>query len=418
MENINYLDKIYMSLNLGTILSQFAILAFSGVSNNDPGTSITGDVGTSLGSITGLHSDSDSVVHPVNDSDTQTAQTELSLAIAQGSALPPTVPGAWASGNGPYTGVGGYDITGVPLGAPTMPGGPFISMLGPGVYSADDTIDFPSGNLTLNGGGDPNAQFIFQSGSGQNAGLNIGPGASIMLINGANSCNVFFVIDGPVNLGSSADVVGNILSSENITLSGNNIVIGRLLTNGGVISLLNGASLVTNICICFAKGTRILTPHGYIPIENLCSGDEIFTFGDIPDGYKPTKRGHPKLQKIVWSGHFTATNLNVKTHPICIKRDALGVGIPRNDLFVSPNHGIHIDGRFVSAKKLINNTTIYQDTSRKSIEYYHIETEKHSIIMAEGVCAESFLDANKLVHKESFVENTTSIVEPLSVIKA
>ena len=408
-----------MSISLGTILSQFSILAFSGVSNSDSGTSITGDVGTSIGGYSGLTSSQiDGVFHPVGDSDTQIAQVELTIAFNQGSVLPPTVPGAWASSTGPYSGVGGFDITGVPLGAPTTPGGPHITMLGPGVYSADDTIDFPSGNLTLNGGGDPNAQFIFQSGSGQSAGLNVGPGSSIMLINGANSCNVFFVIDGPVNLGSSADVVGNILSTENITLSGNNIVIGRLLTNGGNVTLLNGPSLVTNICICYAKGTKILTPHGYIQVENLCAGDEVFTFGDIPDGYKPTKRTPPKLQKIVWSGHFTATNLNKKTHPVCIKRNALGVGVPRNDLFVSPNHGIYINGRFVSAKKLINGTTIYQDTSRKSIEYYHIETEKHSIIMAEGVCAESFLDANKLVHKESFVENVTPMVESVSVVKA
>jgi hypothetical protein len=389
-----------MSIDLGIILSQFSILAVSGVSNNDSGTSITGDVGTSIGKYSGLTSSQiDGVFHPVNDNDTKIAQLELNNAFFQGSALPITVAGAWASGAGPFSGVGGFDITGVQLGTG-------ITTLGPGVYNANDTLDFPSGNLTLNAGGDPNAIFIIKS-----DGLNISSGTSIMLANGANSCNIFFVVDGAVDLGSSADVIGNILSTESITLSGNNIVIGRLLTTGGAITLLNGASLITNICICYAKGTKILTPHGYISVENLSAGDEIFTFGDIPDEYKPTKRSHPKLQKIVWAGYFTATNLNAKTHPICIRRNALGMGVPRNDVFVSPNHGIFINDKFVSAKNLINGSTIYQDTSRKSVEYYHIETEKHSIIMADGLCAESFLDANKLIHKDSFVESTTPIVE-------
>ena len=47
-----------------------------------------------------------------------------------------------------------------------------------------------------------------------------------------------------------------------------------------------------------------------------------------------------------------------------------------------------------SAKNIVNGTTIYQDNECDNVEYYHLECENHSAIIANGVLAETYLDVN------------------------
>jgi hypothetical protein len=61
--------------------------------------------------------------------------------------------------------------------------------LTPGVYNSASSIGL-TGALTLNGGGDPNAVFIFQAGST----LTTGSASQVNLINGAQSCNVYWQV--------------------------------------------------------------------------------------------------------------------------------------------------------------------------------------------------------------------------------
>jgi len=46
----------------------------------------------------------------------------------------------------------------------------------------------------------------------------------------------------------------------------------------------------------------------------------------------------------------------------------------------------------VRAKNLINNDTIFQDKDCTEVEYYHVECNRHSAIIANGLLAESYLD--------------------------
>lgn len=80
--------------------------------------------------------------------------------------------------------------------------------------------------------------------------------------------------------------------------------------------------------------------------------------------------------------------------PICIRQGALGHGLPTRDLFVSPGHAFYIDHcLLIDAKALINGTTITQVTQWEGdVEYFHIETQNHEIILAEGTPAETFMD--------------------------
>ena len=49
----------------------------------------------------------------------------------------------------------------------------------------------------------------------------------------------------------------------------------------------------------------------------------------------------------------------------------------------------------VQANNMVNGTTIYQDNECSNVEYYHIECETHSAILANGVLSESYLDMKK-----------------------
>jgi len=97
--------------------------------------------------------------------------------------------------------------------------------------------------------------------------------------------------------------------------------------------------------------------------------------------------------------------LNKSSYPICFTRGSLGPNTPNNDVFVSPNHGVLVNNKFVSAKLLVNGKSIYQDMSMNEIKYYHIELADHHVIVADNMTAESFVDSNAFVHKSSFIQN-------------
>lgn len=133
---------------------------------------------------------------------------------------------------------------------------------------------------------------------------------------------------------------------------------------------------------CFAAGTRILTPHGEIAIEDLSIGDQIIT---------STGEDAP----IIWLGRrhirLSSHKSPAAVQPIRIAANAFGPGQPARELLLSPDHAVYLAGVLVPAKVLANHANITQ-LRRKAITYYHLELPEHSIIFAENLAVESFLD--------------------------
>ncbi|APB98608.1 Hint domain-containing protein [Polynucleobacter asymbioticus] len=133
---------------------------------------------------------------------------------------------------------------------------------------------------------------------------------------------------------------------------------------------------------CFTPDTLISTPAGSTPVQDLQIGDLILNhLGQaVPVKWIGTQRFHPA---------FAGDNL-----PICIRQGALGNDLPLRDLYVSPGHALYIDHcLLIDAKALVNGTTITQVTQWEGdVQYLHIETEHHEIILAEGAPAETFMD--------------------------
>jgi hypothetical protein len=210
-------------VNLETAGS-FAVLAGSGITNTGA-TTVSGDIGTfPTPTETGFSSLTLSGANHDGDAVTQGAKHNLQAAYND------------AAGRKPVTNV------------PVELGG---STLLPGVYTSP-TFGL-TGTLTLNAKGNPNAEFIFKAGST----LITASDSHVLLINGAQACNVVWQVGSSATFGTDTSFVGNVLSHTSITAETGATFHGRLLALGGAVTLDTNTIVAST---CAAKTTPTPTP--------------------------------------------------------------------------------------------------------------------------------------------------------------
>src|SRR5581483_6090188 len=139
--------------------------------------------------------------------------------------------------------VGYNNAAGRPLDAST-PADLANLHLTPGVYAGPaKSALLLSGPLTLDGGGDPTAVFIFQTDST----LTTASASTVTVINGAQECNVFWQIGSSATLGTGSVFTGNILALTSITVNTSVVVHGRAMARNGAVTLDN-ATFVKPTC--------------------------------------------------------------------------------------------------------------------------------------------------------------------------
>ena len=181
----------------------FAVLAGTTVTNTGPSW-ITGTVGVAPGSaITGFPPATSGPQHK-GDSVATTAQTDLTAAYTNAAAQP--CPGT-------------NNFTGVNLGGKNLV---------PGVY-CQTTAPSLTGTLTLNGSG----IYIFQIGST----LVTASGARVVLIGGAQPCQIFWQVGSSATIATSATFIGNIMALTTITMQTGATLNGRALARNGAVNL-------------------------------------------------------------------------------------------------------------------------------------------------------------------------------------
>jgi hypothetical protein len=133
--------------------------------------------------------------------------------------------------------------------APAFGGGETIT---PGVYSIGGAGSI-GGALTLDGGGNPNAFFVIKF----YGAMTVGAGTVVNLIGGTQSCNVFFISDGAISVGASANLKGTLFAKVGaVGLGANTILEGRMLSMAGAI--VNGV------------GATVSPPPGTCTIPIFC----------------------------------------------------------------------------------------------------------------------------------------------------
>ena len=193
---------------LGATAAGFGVLAGSAVTNTGP-TIVTGAVGVAPGSaISGfppgttvppldLHSD---------DAAAAAAQVNLTAAFTNASTRAGAVVKA--------TELGGTTLT-------------------CGVYKSNAGTFGITGTLTLDGQGDPNAVFIFQTAST----LITAAGSQVVLINGATPCNIFWAVGSSATLGAGSLMQGAVLAQAAITANTGAVVNGWLQARTAAVTL-------------------------------------------------------------------------------------------------------------------------------------------------------------------------------------
>jgi hypothetical protein len=143
------------------------------------------------------------------------------------------------------------------------------------------------------------------------------------------------------------------------------------------------SSTVDRLTICFVAGTSIRTPTGEALIESLSRGDLVLTADGV-------------ARPVVWVGRQTIVTRfadPVRNWPIRIAAGALADKVPLRDLLVSPDHALLVDGVLAHAGALVNGSSIRRERQApERFVYFHIELEDHSLILAENVPAETFVD--------------------------
>ena len=127
------------------------------------------------------------------------------------------------------------DALGRPLNETTTSDLTGLTLVG-GVYAGPSQSPLSlAGTLTLDGEGNPNSVFIFQTDST----LITGSGSTVSLINGAQACNVFWQVGSSATLDTGSTFVGNILALTTITVADSVTVQGRALAQTGEVTLIN-----------------------------------------------------------------------------------------------------------------------------------------------------------------------------------
>lgn len=232
-------------------------------------------------------------------------------------------------------------------------------------------------------------------------------------VTGATANNVQLLAGRGIQLDDPAGFSGSITApiGSNIILGNSIIATSATLTNG-TLDVMNGTSTVaaltmagtytgdvfnvssvaagTEISVaqatvtCFVRGTRIRTPEGDLPVEELVAGQLVVT-------------ANGRTAPVVWIGR---RHLDCRRHPapqtvlpVRIRANAFGPGLPQRDLLMSPQHAVYDEGVLIPIRYLINGSTVMQDQVAK-VEYYHIELPQHDVLLAEGLPAESYLENN------------------------
>ncbi len=139
----------------------------------------------------------------------------------------------------------------------------------------------------------------------------------------------------------------------------------------------------SGIVPCFLGGTLIATANGEKPVETMKIGDLVLT-------------DEGEAVPVRWIGRRTVSTRfadPLRVLPVRIRAGALGGNLPSDDLLISPDHALLFGDVLVNAGALVNGTSITRETNMpRNFVYYHIEVDRHELILAEGVSAETFID--------------------------
>ena len=199
----------------------YALFSSDGAVSNSGVTHLTGNVGTNVGLTTGfVANDVTGTIHTIPDGSTAVCAADLSVVYDSLNAL-------------------AYDIN---LLYPAQFGSNLV--LTPHTYLLDAATTLTD-TVVLNAEGDANAVFVIRI----NGALSTSANANVKLINGTQSKNIYWLINGAVNIANNSIIRGTMVVNNGAlgTLSTGVMIDGRLLTTNGALTTTAVIVVATNI---------------------------------------------------------------------------------------------------------------------------------------------------------------------------
>lgn len=318
------------------------------------------------------------------------------------------------------------DVSSSVLGALT--GSSFTADGGTINITGDNAISALSGNsYTIENGGTINLGTLSTSEISALGGSTItfGDGGGTLVITPASGVTLltFSNISGFGNTGSTIEIPGSGKVTNSTYDSTSNTT--SITTDTGVTVEVSGDYTISNnslyqqesggnlyisasptnslgtsaVLVCFLSGSMIRTSKGDVAVEDIQIGDQVVTFD--------WRNNQDVIRPVVWTGkghckvRFDLPD-DEAGWPVRVLKDAIADGVPYKDMLITAEHCLFFRDRFVPVLMLVNGVSIFYDKSISSYEYYHIETEPHSIITADGMLTESYLDTG---NRSSFRQN-------------
>ena len=150
----------------------------------------------------------------------------------------------------------------------------------------------------------------------------------------------------------------------------------------GTVQATNDGADGSDVTLCFCAGTRLATPQGEVAVERLAVGDAVLTASGA-------------VRRIMWIGVgqvLAARGRRSAATPVIIRKSALAEDVPYYDLRVTKGHALWFDGVLIPVEFLVNHRSILWDDRAKEVSLYHIELERHDVLLANGAPAESYRD--------------------------
>ena len=151
-----------------------------------------------------------------------------------------------------------------------------------------------------------------------------------------------------------------------------------VIINSGVFTQNNSYTINPPPALCLTKGTRVLTPNGYTPVEDLTKYNYVTT----ADGRNVT------IKHIHHSKHFSVSEMEA---PFFVPVNALGDSMPSHDVKLSPDHLVLVgEDIWLSPRHMANQSDkITQYNLGETIDYYAIATQNYfhdNLVIEDGSC--------------------------------
>lgn len=246
-----------------------------------------------------------------------------------------------------------------------------------------DTLTGGAGDDTLYGGTGADI-FVITSGGGADQAPDFNPAEDRLDTSGLDAAFGRQVTagDAVVTEDGSGNQIVTFPAGESITLPPGSI---DLTTSRSTFDGL----VAMGVPACFCPGVRISTPEGPRPVELLRRGDFVDT---LHHGPQPLLLAHRRLAPRRAEGRHM---------PLRIAPGALGAGVPKRALLLSPQHRIALRGgaapglppgeALTPARALLGRAGVRHLTGRPGAVYIALLFARHEVIFAEGAAAESYL---------------------------